>query len=108
MSKGDGDAMCQTSRTVLANRPQSGVERMIPEAKRACAAVLSAAMVMAPVAASAQAPGSVRDLVGARAAGGEDQLEFRGFSRISGHIEDNSKINYWWNSNTKECVKVVT
>jgi hypothetical protein len=81
---------------------------MIPKATAICASVLSASLIFTPLAAHAQAPGSVRDLVGARAAGGEEQLEFRGFHNISGHVEDDSKIAYWWNGNTKECVKVVT
>jgi hypothetical protein len=58
--------------------------------------------------AMAAPPGSVRDLVGARAAGGESTLEERGFSMISGSTRDGGKINYWWNGNTKECVKVDT
>lgn len=73
-----------------------------------CALVATCAMAVAPVAAAAKAPGSVRDLVGARGSSGDDQLEYRGFHRISGHIEDDRKINYWWNGNTKECIKVVT
>lgn len=77
-------------------------------AGKLCAAVATAAMVAMPVAAAAKTPGSVRDLVGARGAGGEEQLEYRGFHRISGHTEYDSKINYWWNANTKECIKVVT
>lgn len=77
-------------------------------AGKLCAAAAAAAMVMAPMAASAKTPGSVRDLVGARGSSGDDQLEFRGFHRISGHTEYDSKINYWWNGNTKECIKVVT
>lgn len=81
---------------------------MINWAKNSGAALLGAALMMTPVGAAAQAPGSVRDLVGAKAAGGESQLEYRGFHRISGHTEDDSKVNYWWNSNTKECVKAVT
>jgi hypothetical protein len=76
--------------------------------KALCAAIAGAAMVAAPVAALAKTPPSVRDLVGARGSSGEEQLEFRGFSRISGHTSYDSKINYWWNGNTKECVKVVT
>ncbi len=58
--------------------------------------------------AMAAPPGSVRDLVGARASGGENTLEERGFSMISGSTSDGGKINYWWNPNTKECVKVDT
>lgn len=81
---------------------------MMRQAKALGATVLSAAMILSPLTAAAQAPGSVRDLAGSRASGGEEQLEFRGFHRISGHVEDDSKINYWWNGNTKECIKVVT
>lgn len=77
-------------------------------AARMCGVLATAAMVAAPVAAVAKTPGSVRDLVGAKGSSGEDQLEYRGFHRISGHTEYDSKINYWWNGNTKECVKVVT
>jgi hypothetical protein len=77
-------------------------------AGKMCALVVSAAMIAAPVAAVASTPGSVRDLVGARGSSGETQLEYRGFYLISGHIEYDSKVNYWWNGNTKECIKVVT
>jgi hypothetical protein len=72
------------------------------------AAAATVAMVVAPVTAIAKTPGSVRDLVGARGSSGETQLEYRGFHLISGHVEDDSKISYWWNGNTKECIKVVT
>jgi hypothetical protein len=72
------------------------------------ARLATVAMVAAPVAAVAKTPGSVRDLVGARGSSGETQLENRGFHLISGHTEYDSKINYWWNGNTKECIKVVT
>lgn len=81
---------------------------MMKIAGKLCAAVATAAMVVVPVAAMAKTPGSVRDLVGARGSSGQEQLEYRGFHLISGHIEDDSKINYWWNGNTKECIKVVT
>lgn len=77
-------------------------------AGKMCALVVSAAMIAAPVAAAAETPGSVRDLVGAKGSSGESQLEFRGFHLISGHTDYDSKINYWWNGNTKECIKVVT
>lgn len=71
------------------------------------AATALAGLIAQPLAA-APAPGSVRDLIGARAAGGETQLETRGFSFIHGSTDDDRKINYWWNGNTRECVKVVT
>jgi hypothetical protein len=58
--------------------------------------------------AMAAPPGSVRDLVGVRAAGGENTLEERGFTLHHGLTKDGGKVNYWWNPNTKECIKVDT
>ena len=81
---------------------------MMKFAANLCATVATAALVLAPVAAAAKTPPSVRDLVGARGSSGETQLENRGFHIISGHAEYDSKITYWWNGNTKECIKVVT
>lgn len=81
---------------------------MMKMAGNTLALLATAAMAAAPVAAVAKTPGSVKDLVGARASSGDDQLTYRGFSRISGHGDYDSKINYWWNGNTKECIKVVT
>lgn len=70
--------------------------------------VITAAMIAQSAVALAETPGSVRDLVGARAAGGEATLENRGFTLHHGSTENDRKINYWWNPNTKECVRVVT
>jgi len=81
---------------------------MMKIAGKLCAAAATVAMVVVPAAAMAKTPGSVRDLVGARGSSGQEQLEYRGFHLISGHTEYDSKINYWWNGNTKECIKVVT
>lgn len=81
---------------------------MMKFAANLCATVATAALVLAPVAAAAKTPPSVRDLVGAKGSSGETQLEYRGFHLISGHAEYDSKITYWWNGNTKECIKVVT
>jgi hypothetical protein len=72
-------------------------------------AALSAASLLAQgTVAVAAPPGSVADLVGARAAGGESTLEERGFTLHHGLTKDGGKVNYWWNPNTKECVKVDT
>jgi len=76
--------------------------------KLTIASLVSAAMLIPSTAARAEAPGSVRDLIGARAAGGESTLEERGFTMHHGMTRDGGKINYWWNPNTKECVKVDT
>lgn len=50
------------------------------------------------VVAYAKAPDGVSDLVGARAAGAESQIQARGYENI--------KKNIWWNEETKTCVKV--
>ena len=76
--------------------------------KAGISALVTAAMLAQPVAAVAETPGSVRDLVGARAAGGETTLEQRGFTLYHGSTKNDRKINYWWNPNTKECVRVST
>ena len=74
-------------------------------------AALAAAMALAaqPAALAAQSlPGSVRDLVGEKASGGESALETRGFTFINGGTKSGRKFGYWWNPNTKECVRVAT
>jgi hypothetical protein len=71
-------------------------------------AIASTTMLVSAIPAVAATPGSVRDLVGARAAGGESTLEGRGFTLIHGSTDYDRKINYWWNGATKECVKVAT
>lgn len=61
------------------------------------AGVIGVLSVMA-VAASAKSPDDITDLVGARAAGAESQIQARGYENI--------KKNIWWNENTNTCVKV--
>lgn len=67
----------------------------------AVASILSALPAGAALAAP---PSGLGDLVGARGAGGETQLGFRGYSlqRSSGGA------NYWWNGDSRTCAKVVT
>ena len=70
---------------------------------------IAGAVLLQPVSVAAQAlPGSVRDLVGARASSGESTLEARGFAYIAGGTRDDRKLGYWWNGNTKECIRVTT
>lgn len=76
---------------------------------RIAALAATAALALQPAMLGAQAlPGSVRDLVGARASAGESSLESRGFTFISGGTKNDRKYGYWWNPNTKECVRVAT
>ena len=76
--------------------------------KMSIATLAATSLLMQGTGAMAAPPGSVRDLVGARAAGGENTLEERGFTMHHGLNKDGGKITYWWNPNTKECVKVDT
>ncbi len=59
--------------------------------------------------ASAQNNNSLRDLVGARAAGGESDLESRGYTFITGApAYGNAKAGFWWNPDSRTCVRVET
>ncbi|GAA4754130.1 hypothetical protein GCM10023264_21630 [Sphingomonas daechungensis] len=72
-------------------------------------AAIGAAVIAQSIQLPAQeVPGSVRDLVGVKASAGESSLEARGFTYITGGTRDDRKFNYWWNRNTKECVRVTT
>ena len=70
--------------------------------------VLSAALVVSPVAALAKSAGSLSDLVGAKAAGAEQDMEARGWVLTDGHSGRNSQLTYWWNASRKDCVMVRT
>lgn len=59
-------------------------------------------------AAFAQAPSDLADLVGARAAGGETQLEARGYANVGGETGEDRGWTYWWNARTQTCVTVST
>ncbi|MFS0736885.1 hypothetical protein ABC347_07535 [Sphingomonas sp. 1P06PA] len=60
------------------------------------------------LAAQAQTPPGLSDLVGARAAGGETQLEARGFRSIRTSTDDDRKYSSWWNAERRQCVMVAT
>ncbi|XVJ64316.1 MAG: hypothetical protein HEQ22_02690 [Sphingopyxis sp.] len=70
------------------------------------AALASASLLAAPAAAKQTA--GLQDLVGARGAGGETQLEMRGYSHIETHHDGDRKHGYWWNRDSKQCAHVVT
>ena len=75
---------------------------------RAGLTLAAASLLLTPVAAVAKGAGDVRDLVGARAAGGETQMEERGWVSMSTHKGTGSSYAYWWNSRDKSCVRVTT
>lgn len=66
------------------------------------------AAFVAPPAIAQDTPSDLRDLVGARAAGGETQLEERGFVWISTQTGADRKWSYWWNQSRNMCLTVQT
>lgn len=75
---------------------------------RAAGAILFAAGVSLCGAAIAQTPRDLRDLVGARAAGGERQLESRGYVNVGAQQGDDRVWTTWWNPRTRSCITVST
>lgn len=75
--------------------------------RRITAIGIVASLCMA-TAAFAQTPSDIRDLVGARAAGGETQLQARGYANVGGETGDDRTWTYWWNARTQTCVTVST
>lgn len=67
-----------------------------------------AALVLAPISAQAKSADSLRDLVGSRAAGAENELQARGWVLTDGHKGASSAYTYWWNPSRKDCVMVTT
>ncbi|MBK6749786.1 MAG: hypothetical protein KA956_01870 [Pyrinomonadaceae bacterium] len=48
------------------------------------------------------------DLVDTKAAGGETELETRGYEHHHTSKDENGSWSYWWNSSKKKCVMVLT
>lgn len=63
---------------------------------------------LSSAAASAQTPKDIQDLVGARAAGAETQMQARGYTNVGGRTGDDRVWTYWWNPKTRTCVTVST
>lgn len=95
-------------RSECATRPtgeQCKMKSIVIRLVHGCAA---ASLVLAPVAAAAKSASSLNDLVDARAAGAESDLESRGWTMITGHKGGSASYNYWWNRDRKNCVMVTT
>lgn len=58
--------------------------------------------------AQAQPPADIEDLVGARGAGGETQLQARGYSFVRTNSVQAQKWSFWWNARTRQCAAVTT
>ncbi|MBB4858333.1 hypothetical protein HNO88_001652 [Novosphingobium chloroacetimidivorans] len=57
---------------------------------------------------AAQSPSDLSDLVGARGAGGESELQRRGYVFVRTQEGDDRKWSNWWNPARRQCVTVVT
>jgi hypothetical protein len=71
-------------------------------------AVLIAASLVAGPALAQSTPGDLSDLVGARAAGGETQLQARGYSFVTVNTVRDTKWSLWWSDRQRQCVQVAT
>ncbi len=49
-----------------------------------------------------------QDLIGAKAAGGESDLQSRGYTWVRTATQGNSKLGYWWKPNRSGCIQVTT
>ncbi|WP_420141992.1 hypothetical protein [Sphingomonas sp.] len=56
----------------------------------------------------AQTPADLSDLVGARGAGGETQLEARGYRNVMTNMVRDTKFSFWWSERRRQCVSVAT
>lgn len=70
-----------------------------------CTAISTA---LSPTLALAKSADSLRDLIGARAAGGESDLEGRGWVITNTHKDGYASYAYWWSAQRKNCVMVTT
>lgn len=70
--------------------------------------VLATANLLPLPAVAQVTPSDVRDLTGARAAGGESELASRGYVIVAGHSGKHSKSVYWWNDRRGVCLAVET
>jgi hypothetical protein len=56
----------------------------------------------------AQTPPDVSDLVGAHGAGGETQLEARGYRHVTTNTVRETKWSFWWSDRKRQCISVAT
>jgi hypothetical protein len=76
--------------------------------RRLIAAATIACLLAAPTIAAAKSAGQLGDLVGARGAGGETELEARGWVLTDGHKGASTAYTYWWHPARKDCLMVAT
>lgn len=75
---------------------------------RILAGLLAAALSLPAASVWAGPADELRDLVGARGAGGEAELERRGYTHIDTHKSSNAAFSYWWHNGKRSCIRVTT
>ena len=65
-------------------------------------------LLVSGTASLAQSAPDVADLVGAPAAGGETQLEARGYALVTTNTVRDTKFTTWWNGRQRRCISVAT
>lgn len=68
--------------------------------KKLIALTISAALLAGPIAAQAQTPGDIDDLMGARGSSFETTMKSRGYA----FVKKEGEAQYWWNAMDKTCV----
>lgn len=76
--------------------------------KRHLALCTALSLVMSGSPALAQVSNDLQDLVGAKGAGGEADLERRGFTHIDTGKSRDAAYSYWWSNQKSSCVRVTT
>jgi len=75
---------------------------------RAIAGLLAGALSAPSVTVWAGPADDLRDLVGAKGAGGEADLENRGYTHIDSAKSGDAAYSYWWSNAKRSCVRVTT
>ncbi|RVU43753.1 hypothetical protein [Rubrivivax rivuli] len=75
---------------------------------RTVSGLLAVALSLPSASAWAGPADELRDLVGARGAGGEAELERRGYTHIDTSKSSNAAFSYWWHNGKRSCIRVTT
>ncbi|MCI0429037.1 MAG: hypothetical protein L0210_00635 [Rhodospirillales bacterium] len=70
--------------------------------------VLTITLLMTTSVFGQETPSGLKDLVGAKAAGGETELQNRGYKHVNTQTGTDRKWSNWWNQGRKKCVTVAT
>ncbi len=77
-------------------------------ARKCLAVVAGVSLLCNGLPALSQASNDLMDLVGARSAGGEAELERRGYTHIDTSKARDAAFGYWWSNQNASCVRVTT